>query len=368
MSSKRDYYDILGVGKNATPEEIKKAFRKLALEFHPDRNKEKGAEAKFKEINEAYQVLSDPEKRQSYDQFGHDGVKANFQDFDFSNFGGFGDIFDAFFGGSQSSKSSSRRKGRDLHKEVSITFQESAFGVEKNIHVERIGECKNCSGSGAKDQSNIITCNTCKGSGQVKRVQKTIFGQFAQSGICSDCSGTGKTVKERCSVCSGKGAELEKKDIAVQIPRGVSSGDTIKLSGEGEFGGIGSVKGDIFIRVNVPDHEYFSRRGKDVLLTLELDVTQAILGDNLEVPTLDGFEKVSIPSGTQNGDIIQIKGKGFTDIGGSSRGNQINVIKVAIPKDLSSEEKDKIIEFKNLSENSDKKKSKGIFRKFMSGS
>ena len=226
----------------------------------------------------------------------------------------------------------------------------------------------NCSGSGAKDQSNIITCNTCKGSGQVKRVQKTIFGQFAQSGICSDCSGTGKTVKERCSVCSGKGAELEKKDIAVQIPRGVSSGDTIKLSGEGEFGGIGSVKGDIFIRVNVPDHEYFSRRGKDVLLTLELDVTQAILGDNLEVPTLDGFQKVSIPSGTQNGDIIQIKGKGFTDIGGSSRGNQINVIKVAIPKDLSSEEKDKIIEFKNLSENSDKKKSKGIFRKFMSGS
>ena len=250
MSSKRDYYDILGVGKNATPEEIKKAFRKLALEFHPDRNKDKDAEARFKEINEAYQVLSDPEKKQSYDQFGHDGVKANFQDFDFNNFGGFGDIFDAFFGGSQSSRSSSRRKGRDLHKEVLITFQESAFGVEKDIHVERIGECKTCSGSGAKDQSNIITCSSCKGSGQIKRVQKTIFGQFAQSGICSDCSGSGKTIKEKCSSCSGKGATLEKRDISVKIPRGVSSGDTIKLSGEGEFGGIGSVKGDIFIKVN----------------------------------------------------------------------------------------------------------------------
>ena len=367
MSSKRDYYDILGVGKNATPEELKKAFRKLALEFHPDRNKDKGAEARFKEINEAYQVLSDPEKKQSYDQFGHDGVKANFQDFDFNNFGGFGDIFDAFFGGSQSSRSSSRRKGRDLHKEVSVTFQESAFGVEKNIHVERIGECRACSGSGAKDQSNIITCSSCKGSGQVKRVQKTIFGQFAQAGICSDCSGSGKTVKEKCSDCSGKGAELEKRDISVKIPRGVSSGDTIKLSGEGEFGGIGSAKGDIFIKVNVSDHEYFSRRRKDVLLTLELDFTQAILGDNLDVPTLDGFQKVSIPSGTQNGEIIQIKGKGFTDIGGSTRGNQINVIKVAIPKDLSNEEKDKIREFKDLSENSDSKKSKGIFRKFISG-
>ena len=172
---------------------------------------------------------------------------------------------------------------------------------------------------------------------------------------------------QKCSICSGKGATLEKRDISVKIPRGVSSGDTIKLSGEGEFGGIGSVKGDIFIKVNVADHEYFSRRGKDVLLTLELDFTQAILGDNLDVPTLDGFHKVSIPSGTQNGEIIQIKGRGFTDIGGSSRGNQINVIKVAIPKDLSNEEKDKIREFKDLSEKSDEKKSKGIFRKFISG-
>lgn len=367
MSSKRDYYDILGVGKNTTPEEIKKAFRKLALEYHPDRNKDKDAESKFKEVNEAYQVLSDSEKRQAYNQYGHDGVKANFQDFDMSNFGGFGDIFDAFFGGSQSSRSSSRRKGRDLHKEVSITFQESAFGIDKDIHIERVGECQSCSGSGAKDHNSLISCSTCKGSGQIKRVQKTIFGQFAQSGICSDCSGSGKIIKERCSLCSGRGATLEKKEISVKIPKGVSPGDTIKLSGEGEFGGLGSIKGDIFIKINVPDHEYFSRRGKDVYLTLELDVTQAILGDNLEVPTLDGFQKVSVPSGTQNGDIIRIKGKGFTDIGGTSRGNQINVIQVSIPKDLPNEAKEKIREFKNLSQNKDKDKSKGIFRKFMSG-
>ena len=212
MSSKRDYYEILGVGKNASDEEIKKAFRKLALEFHPDRNKSKGAEDKFKEINEAYQVLSDPEKRNSYDQFGHDGVKANFQDFDFQNFGGFGDIFDAFFGGSQTT-SRSRRKGRDLHKTINISFKDSAFGIENDISVERIGKCAICSGSGAKDSSSFTKCPNCNGSGQVKRVQKTIFGQFAQSSVCQDCAGSGKKITQKCSECNGKGSNIEKKTI-----------------------------------------------------------------------------------------------------------------------------------------------------------
>ena len=369
MSSKKDYYELLGVGKNASPEEIKKAFRKLALEFHPDRNKSKDAEVKFKEINEAYQVLSDSEKRQSYDQYGHDGVKGNFQDFDMSNFGGFGDIFESFFGGSQSSRSSSRRKGRDLHKEVTIKFEQSAFGVEEKIYIERVGECKSCTGTGAKDKNSLITCSTCRGAGQVKRVQKTIFGQFAQAGVCSDCSGSGKTVKEKCNTCVGKGAVLEKKEIMVNIPKGVSSGDTIRLSKEGEYGGLGSIKGDIYLKVLVSEHDFFSREGRNVYLTVELNISQAILGDTLEIPTLDGFTKVNIPEGTQNGDLIELKGKGFTDIGASFRGTQINVIKVAIPKKLSSSQKEKIKEFADLlSENKETKgKSKGIFRKFISG-
>ena len=365
MSSKRDYYEILGVGKNASDEEIKKAFRKLALEFHPDRNKSKGAEDKFKEINEAYQVLSDPEKRNSYDQFGHDGVKANFQDFDFQNFGGFGDIFDAFFGGSQTT-SRSRRKGRDLHKTINISFKDSAFGIENDISVERIGKCAICSGSGAKDSSSFTKCPNCNGSGQVKRVQKTIFGQFAQSSVCQDCAGSGKKITQKCSECNGKGSNIEKKTISVKIPQGVSSGDTIKLSGEGEYAGNNSVNGDIYLKINVSDHEYFTRRGKDVILNIELDIFQAILGDKLEVPTLDENTKITIPPGTQNGEKFIIKGKGFTDVGGSLRGSQINFIQIKIPKNLSEDEKNKLKEIKEIML-SKKDKSQSIFRKFMSG-
>ena len=365
MSSKRDYYEILGVGKNATDEEIKKAFRKLALEFHPDRNKSKDAEDKFKEINEAYQVLSDPEKRSSYDQFGHDGVKANFQDFDFQNFGGFGDIFDAFFGGSQTT-SRSRRKGRDLHKNINISFKDSAFGVENDISVERIGKCAICSGSGAKDSSSFTKCSNCNGSGQVKRVQKTIFGQFAQSSVCQDCAGSGKKITQKCSECNGKGSILEKKTISVKIPQGVSSGDTIKLSGEGEYAGNNSVNGDIYLKINVSDHEYFTRRGKDVILNIELDIFQAILGDKLEVPTLNENTKITIPPGTQNGEKFILKGKGFTDVGGSLRGSQINFIQIKIPKNLSEDEKNKLKEIKELML-SKKDKPQSIFRKFMSG-
>ena len=365
MSSKRDYYEILGVGKNATDEEIKKAFRKLALEFHPDRNKSKGAEDKFKEINEAYQVLSDPEKRNSYDQFGHDGIKANFQDFDFQNFGGFGDIFDAFFGGSQTT-SRSRRKGRDLHKTINISFKDSAFGIENDISVERIGKCAKCSGSGAKDSSSFTKCPNCNGSGQVKRVQKTIFGQFAQSSVCQDCVGSGKKITQKCSECSGKGSNIEKKTISVKIPQGVSSGDTIKLSGEGEYAGNNSINGDIYLKINVSDHEYFTRRGRDVILNIELDIFQAILGDKLEVPTLDENTKITIPPGTQNGEKFIIKGKGFTDVGGSSRGNQINFIQIKIPKNLSEDEKNKLKEIKEIML-SKKDKPQSIFRKFMSG-
>ena len=366
MSSKRDYYEILGVGKNATDEEIKKAFRKLALEFHPDRNKSKGAEDKFKEINEAYQVLSDPEKRKSYDQFGHDGIKANFQDFDFQNFGGFGDIFDAFFGGSQTSSRPNRRKGRDLHKTINISFKESAFGIENDISVERVGRCNNCDGSGAKDSSSFSKCMNCNGSGQVKRVQKTIFGQFAQASVCQDCTGSGKKITEKCSNCNGKGSNLEKKTISVKIPQGVSSGDTIKLSGEGEYAGINSIDGDIYLKINVSDHEFFARRSRDVILNIELDIFQAILGDKLEIPTLDDETILSIPAGTQNGDKIIIKGKGFTDVGGSVRGNQINIIQVKIPKDLTQDEKDKLKEIKEIMNNR-KDKPQSIFRKFISG-
>ena len=364
MSSKRDYYEILGVGKNATDEEIKKAFRKLALEFHPDRNKSKGAEDKFKEINEAYQVLSDSEKRKSYDQFGHDGVKGNFQDFDFQNFGGFGDIFDAFFGGSQPS-SRSRRKGRDLHKSINISFKESAFGVDKDVYVERIGSCKDCDGSGAEDDSSFVKCVSCNGSGQIKRVQKTIFGQFAQSAVCQECKGTGKKITKKCQTCKD-GSRLEKKTISVKIPQGVSSGDTIKLSGEGEYAGNDSVNGDVYLKINVSEHEFFSRRGRDVILNIELDIFQAILGDNLEIPTLDKDTKLTISPGTQNGEKIIIKGKGFTDVGGSTRGNQINIIQVKIPTDLSDSEKDKLKEIKDIMLNR-KDNPKGIFRKFISG-
>ena len=365
MSSKRDYYEILGVGKNATDEEIKKAFRKLALEFHPDRNKSKGAEDKFKEINEAYQVLSDAEKRKSYDQFGHDGIKANFQDFDFQNFGGFGDIFDAFFGGSQSS-SRPRRKGRDLHKSINISFKESAFGVEKDISVERIGGCADCGGSGAKDDNSFTKCLNCNGNGQIKRVQKTIFGQFAQSAVCQDCSGKGRKITQNCLICNGKGSNLEKKTISVKVPQGVSSGDTIKLSGEGEYAGSDSINGDVYLKINVSEHEFFSRKGRDVILNIELDIFQAILGDNLEIPTLDEEAKLTISPGTQNGEKILIKGKGFTDVGGSVRGNQINIIQVKIPKDLSSTEKDKLKEIKEIML-SRKDNPKSIFRKFISG-
>jgi molecular chaperone DnaJ len=342
MTTKRDYYSILGVDRGASDETLKKAFRKRAFQYHPDRNKEPGAEDKFKEINEAYEVLSDPSKRRAYDQFGHAGV--NGQGFGangfegFNGFGGFGDIFETFFGGAAGRSRTGPRRGADLRYSLEISFEEAAFGVEKEISIQRTEMCVTCSGTGSEPGYQLETCPNCNGAGEIRRVQQSIFGQFVNVATCDRCGGEGRIVTHPCTTCKGVGRERKQRRIAVRIPGGVDDESQIRLSGEGEAGGKGGPPGNLYVQIRVKPHKYFKRDGVDVIYEMPINVAQAALGDEVEVPTLDGKTTIKIPAGTQTGKIIQLKELGVPSLRTGRRGDQLVILRVEVPKHLTEEQ------------------------------
>lgn len=340
-TQKRDYYEVLGVSKGASEEQIKKAFRKLALEFHPDRNKTEGAVEKFKEVNEAYQVLTDSEKRSNYDRFGHAGVGQNgAQGFDgFDNFGGFGDIFDTFFGGGSGTQSRSRasnaRRGSDLQYSVNVEFEEAAFGAEREQEVRRTEVCRKCQGDRSEPGSQAVACPNCGGSGEIRRGSQSIFGQFVQVSACNKCLGEGKVVSAPCLQCKGRGTEVRRRKLAVSIPAGIESGTQIRLTGEGEPGMNGGPPGDLYVSVRVKPHKLFRRDGYDIVHPQVINVAAAALGTTLKVPTLDGEADVEVPPGTQTGDVIRLRGDGVPYLGRENqRGDQLITMVVQTPRRL----------------------------------
>ena len=333
-----DYYDILGVGKGVGEEDIRRAFRKKAMEFHPDRNKSHDAEEKFKEINEAYQVLSDSNKRAQYDQFGKAGVGANGrtgQPFDGSDvFGGFGDIFDSFFGNGSGRRHQAQR-GSDLQHRVVLSFEESVFGAEREVDLTRIEDCGTCSGAGNEPGTPLDTCNTCKGNGQVRRAQRSVFGQFTQVTTCSSCQGRGTLIKTACSKCRGGGKERRTRKIEVNIPAGVEAGMQVRLSGEGDAGSEGGGTGNLYVYIDVQEHQYFDRDGSDLTYILPVNIAEASLGVHKSIPTLDGDdEELKLPQGTQPGSEFRIKGKGVPHLHGSRRGDLLVTVDVRVPGSL----------------------------------
>ena len=341
--SNRDYYEILGIQRGSSEDEIKAAFRKLARKFHPDVNKEADAEEKFKEINEAYGVLSDAQKRAKYDRFGRAGLGDMGGMPDYATMD-FGDIFEEILGGfgfstGRRSRNAPRR-GRDLQMAMSLTFEEAVFGVEKEIEFQREGACSTCSGSGAEPGTSPTRCSTCKGQGEVRQVRQTFLGQMVQTAACPTCSGRGEIISSPCRTCRGSGQERKTVKKKVQIPAGVDKGTQIRLAGEGQPGVNGGPHGSLFLVLDVNKHKFFTRRDNDILLNLDINVAQAALGAEIEVPTLEKDEKLKIPTGTQPGKIFKLKGKGVPYLRRSGRGNQLVIVNVAVPKKLTQEQRE----------------------------
>ncbi len=344
MTTNRDYYEILGVLRTATQDEIKSAFRKLARQFHPDVSKESDAEEKFKEINEAYSVISDQEKRARYDRYGRAGLgdMGGSQDYNVH----FEDIFEELFGfGMGGGRSSSRRntphRGRDLQIAVTLSFEEAIFGVEKEIEFERDEICSHCHGNGAEPGSSVKTCPTCGGRGEVRQVRQTFIIQMVETVPCQTCQGRGQIIEKICHVCSGRGQERKKINKTVSIPAGVDNGMQIRLPAEGQVGSNGGPNGNLFIAVDVKPHEYFKRKGEDIILDLDINIAQAVLGADIMVPTVDAKEEtLTIPAGTQPGKVFNMRGKGVPRIRQSGRGDQKVIVNVDIPKKLTSEQRE----------------------------
>lgn len=354
----KDYYATLGLDKNCSEEDIKRAFRKLALQYHPDRNPgDKAAEERFKEINEAYQVLSDPDKRAQYDQFGTADFngQGGFGGFDFGGFsdmGGFGDIFDTIFGGGfggfTSGRTSGPKRGADLQYTLNLTFEEAAFGVTKEVEISRNEECSRCGGSGAKPGTRPQTCDRCGGTGQVKIQKKTAFGSFVTVSTCDRCGGKGTIIKEACNECHGSGRVRKRKKITIKVPAGVDTGNTIPLRGEGEPGTKGGARGDLYININVLPHKIFRRDGYDVICEVPISFPQATLGAEIDVPTIDGIIKFTVPEGTQSGTVFKLKGKGIPRIRGYGRGDELIKVIVEVPKKLNEKQKELLRQFAEI--------------------
>ena len=344
-TSKRDYYEVLGITRNSSEEEIKKAFRRLALEYHPDRNKDDGAERRFKEINEAYQVLSNDKKRAEYDRFGHASAGASGgKGFDgFETFGGFGDIFDAFFSGGAGSTTRTRpntaRRGADLQFSVTISFEQAVFGTDQEIEIQRIDVCIRCQGSRSEPGTSPTMCANCNGNGQVRRSHQGFFGQFHQVSTCSNCRGEGTILSSPCGQCRGSGRERRTRKLVVSIPAGIEDGTQIRLTREGEAGVNGGRPGDLYVLVRATGHKLFRRQGNDIHSTLPISVFQATLGATLKVKTLKRDTDLEIPAGTQPGQTFTIKGKGVPHLRSNQRGDQLVTVQVHIPSALSEEER-----------------------------
>jgi molecular chaperone DnaJ len=342
MAVKRDYYEVLGVSRDATDEAIKKAFRKLAFEYHPDRNREDGATDKFKEVNEAYEVLSDSSKRAVYDRYGHTGAEGffgrGFEGVDFGNFGGFGDIFEAFFGGTGTATRQAPRGGADIRHKITISFEEAALGCEREIDVTRNEICSICRGTGSKPGSQASRCPSCEGTGQIRRVQRSLFGQFINTAVCSQCHGEGRIITEPCQDCKGAGVLKHKCRISVRVPAGVDDGTTIRLTGEGNAGLRGGSSGSLYVVLSVPKHKLYTRDGDDVIFELSINFAQAALGAEVEVPTLYGKSKLKIPSGCQTGRAFWLKDRGIPHLHRGGRGDQMVRLLVVTPESLNKEQ------------------------------
>jgi molecular chaperone DnaJ len=341
MAVKRDYYEVLGVPRNASPEDIKKAFRKLAFQHHPDRNKDDGASEKFKEVNEAYEVLSDTDKRAAYDRFGHAGAEGIFggRGFDGFDFGGFGDIFEAFFGGTGTTARQTSRRGNDLRYSVSLTFEEAALGCEREIEISRTEICSTCRGTRARPGSQPTRCTTCDGTGQVRRVQRSLFGQFINTSVCPQCRGEGKIVTDSCPDCRGSGFQKHKRKIMVKVPAGIDDGNGIRLSGEGDAGFRGGSPGNLYVVVTVKKHRFFTREGDNIIYELPVNFAQAALGVEVAVPTLYGEAKLKIPAGSQTGRVFKLRDKGVPHLRSMGRGDQLVLLRVVTPESLSKEQR-----------------------------
>jgi len=345
MTNKRDYYEVLGVTQSAGADDIKIAFRNLARKYHPDVNKEPDAEEKFKEINEAYSVLSDPEKRSAYDRYGFQGVNTNGMP-DYSTMD-LSDLFDLFglgnfggFGGTSRRSLNAPRRGADLNTRLKLTFEEAVFGAEKEIEITRNEKCSVCSGTGAEPGSKPVTCQTCKGSGEVRQVQQTFLGQMVQVVTCPTCGGRGEMIERPCQTCRGTGLERKTTRKKVNIPAGIDNGNQVRMIGEGQPGANGGPNGNFYIEIEVAPHKFFRRNGNDILLDIDINMAQAALGDEINIPTLDGDVKLRIPSGTQPGRVFRLKDKGVPILHRTERGNQMVTVNVQIPTSLSDEQEE----------------------------
>ena len=379
--AKRDFYEILGVSKTSDEKEIKKAYRKVAMKYHPDRNPDnKEAEEKFKEAAEAYEVLSDGDKRARYDRFGHDGVNSQFgggrggatmEDI-FSQFGdvfgGGGSPFDSFFGGSSGggrTRSNSSQRGSNLRIKAALSLEEIANGVSKKIKVKKQISCETCSGSGAKDSSSVKTCETCNGSGYVRQVKQTFLGAMQTTTTCPRCGGSGKTVTANCNTCKGSGRKMDEEIVQIDIPAGVEEGMQLSMRGKGNAGKNGGPAGDLLISIEEKPHEFFTRDGQNIIFDLFLNFADAALGTSVEVPTLDGKVKIKVPAGTQGGKIFRLRGKGIPELQGYGRGDQLIHVNIWTPKNLNKDERklmEQLKEMPNFKPNPGKEE-KGFFEK-----
>lgn len=367
MAEKRDYYEVLGVGKSASADEIKKAFRKKAIEFHPD--KEGGDEAKFKEVNEAYEVLKDDKKRQRYDQFGHAGVGGGASGDPFGGFGGYsqgqninfdfgdlglGDIFGSFFGGGQQ-RSQRAKRGRDVETDVVISFEQAVFGTEVELNMVMEDTCSHCKGTTAEPGHQLKTCETCKGNGQVVSVTKTIFGNIQQAVVCPTCHGSGKVPEKVCTVCKGKGTERKNQEVRLKVPAGIDDGATIRLREHGEALA-NAPKGDLYVNIRVKAHKKFTREGELILSEETVSMIDAALGTEIEVDTVDGPVTMKVPAGTQSGTDFKLSGHGVPHLRGSGRGAHIVTLNVETPRDLNKTQKELLEQLKTAGGK------KGLFR------
>lgn len=355
MATKRDYYEVLGVSKNASEDEIKKAYRKLSKKYHPDINKEPGADEKFKEVSEAYEVLSDSQKRAAYDQYGHASTDPNFgagggfggfEGFGGGSFGGFEDIFESFFGGGgRSSNPNAPRQGSDLQYSLNLSFEEAIFGTQKNITFKREDECKTCHGSGAKPGTHPETCPRCHGQGTINIERQTPLGRVMSRQTCPECQGKGQIIKDPCADCHGTGRVTDNHSVKVNVPAGVEDGQQMRLSGQGEAGYNGGPYGDLFVVFRVEESDIFNREGSDIFYDLPVSFVQVTLGTEVEVPTVHGKVKLKIPAGTQTGTTFRLRGKGAPRLRGSGNGDQHVTVNLITPKHLNEAQRKALKDF-----------------------
>jgi molecular chaperone DnaJ len=378
VAEKKDYYELLGLSKGASEQEIKRAYRKLSKQYHPDINQEPGADKKFKEISEAYEILSDPQKRAAYDQYGFAGTDPNygggssgfsgFGGFSGGGFGGFEDIFENFFGGGGSSRSNPNapRQGADLQYSITLEFEEAIFGIEKEIKYNRESDCHTCHGTGTKPGTSPVTCRKCHGTGQISIERQTPLGRMVSQQVCDVCHGTGKEIKEKCPTCHGTGHESNQHKVKVNVPAGVEDGQQMRLQGQGEAGSNGGPYGDLYVIFRVKKSKLFEREGSEIFYEMPLNFVQVALGDEVEVPTVHGDVKLKIPAGTQTGTNFRLRGKGAPKLRGSGNGDEHVVVKVVTPNNLDETQKEALRKFSEVSGLGipNENKGEGFFDKF----